>query len=75
MAASFGGLIPEMELGNAEIELLEAVRSDLSEYDSLLTAVKLRDGISKILQISRRGNQYMQSMQPWVLIKGDEQQK
>uniref|UniRef100_A0A915BVQ0 Methionine--tRNA ligase, cytoplasmic n=2 Tax=Parascaris univalens TaxID=6257 RepID=A0A915BVQ0_PARUN len=75
VAASFGGLIPEMDLGSAEVELLEAVKSDLSEYDSLLNAVKLRDGISKILQISRRGNQYMQSMQPWVLMKGDEQQK
>ncbi|KHN77202.1 Methionine--tRNA ligase, cytoplasmic [Toxocara canis] len=75
VAASFGGMIPEMELGEVETELLEGVAHDLSEYDSLLTAVKLRDGISKILQISRRGNQYMQSMEPWLLVKGDEQQK
>uniref|UniRef100_A0A0M3IYI7 Methionine--tRNA ligase, cytoplasmic n=1 Tax=Anisakis simplex TaxID=6269 RepID=A0A0M3IYI7_ANISI len=75
VASSFNGVIPEMELEEAELELLEEVAKHLADYDTLLSHIKLRDGISKILQISRRGNQYIQAMQPWVLVKGDAQQK
>ena len=37
--------------------------------------VRLRDGIKNILNISRVGNQYLQARQPWVLLKGTEEEK
>ena len=36
---------------------------------------KLRDAIRPMFNISRLGNQLMQSAQPWVLIKGSEADK
>lgn len=44
-------------------------------YISSLEKAKLRDGIRYILAISRLGNQYIQSTQPWVLVKGTDEQK
>lgn len=35
----------------------------------------MRDGIRHILSISRHGNQYMQAQQPWVLLKGTDEDK
>lgn len=75
LVSSFGSIVPEMEFNDIEDELLSGIASDLKEYDSLLSSVKLRDGIGKILMLSRRGNLYMQTMQPWVLIKGDPEQR
>lgn len=35
----------------------------------------MRDALKVILNISRHGNQYMQSNKPWVLIKGTDAEK
>lgn len=48
------------------------------EYKGYVTSLqkgRLRDGIRYILSMSRHGNQYMQSNQPWVLLKGSSIQK
>ena len=37
--------------------------------------LRLRDGIKNILNISRVGNQYLQARQPWVLLKGTDEEK
>lgn len=68
----FDGVVPDMHLDQQDKALLAQVASDLSDFDSCLSSVKLRDGIVKILSISRHGNLYMQSTQPWVLLKGNE---
>lgn len=36
---------------------------------------RFRDAIKHILTVSRNGNQYMQIEQPWVLLKGTDEQK
>ncbi|KAL3997291.1 putative tRNA binding domain family protein [Acanthocheilonema viteae] len=68
----FDGVVPDMYLEEQDKALLVQVASDLYEFDSYLSSVKLRDGIVKVLSISRHGNLYIQSTQPWVLIKGSE---
>lgn len=73
--AHFGGVIPEMELNDADIDLLVEVGAELSEYEAQLEAVRLRDGVSRILAISRLGNQYLQANAPWVLVKGSDEEK
>uniref|UniRef100_A0A1I7V8K4 Methionine--tRNA ligase, cytoplasmic n=1 Tax=Loa loa TaxID=7209 RepID=A0A1I7V8K4_LOALO len=68
----FNGVVPDMYLEEEDKALLAQVASDLNDFDSCLSSVKLRDGIVKVLSISRHGNLYMQSTQPWVLLKGNE---
>ncbi|VDK76962.1 unnamed protein product [Litomosoides sigmodontis] len=68
----FDGVVPNMHLEEQDKVLLAQVASDLCDYDSCLSLVKLRDGIVKVLSISRRGNLYIQSTEPWVLLKGNE---
>jgi methionyl-tRNA synthetase len=72
---SFDGVVQEMELLDVDRELLKALDEDIKEFTALLEDVKLRDGLSKILEISRKGNQYFQANQPWVLVKGNEEEK
>lgn len=43
---------------------------EYKNYMACLEKAKLRDGIRHMLAVSRHGNQFMQSTQPWVLLKG-----
>ncbi|XP_055385323.1 methionine--tRNA ligase, cytoplasmic [Condylostylus longicornis] len=72
---NFNSQIPQMNLTNEEIQLLALVNREIKGYVHSLEKARLRDGIRHILSVSRHGNQYMQSQQPWVLIKGTDDQK
>lgn len=72
---NFGGVVPPMVLGREEELLLVRVNRELRSYIALLEKAKLRDAIRPMFNISRLGNQLMQSAQPWVLIKGSEADK
>uniref|UniRef100_A0AC34G749 Methionine--tRNA ligase n=1 Tax=Panagrolaimus sp. ES5 TaxID=591445 RepID=A0AC34G749_9BILA len=72
---SFDATVQEIELTDSEKELLKALDEDIKEFAGLLEDVKLRDGLSKILEVSRKGNQYFQANKPWVLVKGNEEEK
>jgi methionyl-tRNA synthetase len=69
---NFGCQIPEMLPGTQEWTLLALITRELKAYMAALENAKLRDGIRHILNISRHGNQYMQLMQPWMLLKGSD---
>jgi methionyl-tRNA synthetase len=71
---NYDGLIPAMILGPEEKLLLVRIQRELSTYLSLLEVAKLRDGLRPIFNISRLGNQLMQSAQPWVLIKSSKEE-
>ncbi|GAB6032343.1 Methionine--tRNA ligase, cytoplasmic [Chamberlinius hualienensis] len=75
VANNFGGVVPEMELVNDDKRYLAQVNREFHSYVELLDKVKLRDAIRHILNISRLGNQYIQSNKPWVLIKGSDKDK
>ncbi|XP_073813563.1 methionyl-tRNA synthetase 1 [Musca autumnalis] len=72
---NFNGTVPAMNLTNDEEVLLALINRELRGYISSLEKARLRDGIRHLLSISRHGNGYMQSQQPWVLLKGTEEQK
>jgi methionyl-tRNA synthetase len=61
--------------GTQEWTLLALITGELKAYMTALENAKLRDGIRHILNISRHGNQYMQLLQPWVLLKGSDADK
>ncbi|XP_069704036.1 methionine--tRNA ligase, cytoplasmic isoform X2 [Periplaneta americana] len=72
---NFGGQVPEMVPETQEWTLLALITRELKAYIAALESAKLRDGIRHILNISRHGNQYMQSQQPWVLLKGNDAER
>jgi len=71
----FESTVPKIEFGSEDEELLKNINEELKGYNESLEKAKLRDGLRYILNISRHGNQYMQSNQPWVLIKGSDVEK
>lgn len=71
----FNSTIPEMHLEEDDITLLALVNRELTSYIKMLESAKLRDGLRFILCISRHGNQYIQSQQPWVKVKGSPEEK
>jgi methionyl-tRNA synthetase len=76
LANNFGGIQPEIStIGVSEEELFAAVDADLAEYSKAMEEIRMRDALQRILAISRRGNQYMQAGEPWVLVKGNEEER
>ncbi|VDK42762.1 unnamed protein product [Gongylonema pulchrum] len=71
----FDSVVPEMYLDEQANTMLAEIAAVLSEYDSSFSELRLRDGIVKVLAVSRHGNLYIQSTQPWVLIKGNENER
>ncbi|KAL3280094.1 hypothetical protein HHI36_017600 [Cryptolaemus montrouzieri] len=69
---SFKKVIPKMVLNEEDYTLLALCNRELNGYMGALGKAKLRDGIRHILAISKHGNQYMQSNQPWALLKGSD---
>ncbi|XP_011500338.1 PREDICTED: methionine--tRNA ligase, cytoplasmic [Ceratosolen solmsi marchali] len=72
---NFNSKIPQMELSDEDMHVLALVQRELTNYISFLEQAKLRDGLKHVLAISKHGNQYMQYQQPWVKIKGTEEEK
>lgn len=66
---NFGGCIPQMVLNDDDLTLLALCNRDLKAYISCMEKAKMRDGIRHMLSISRHGNLFMQTQQPWVLLK------
>lgn len=69
---AFAYTMPELDLTEEEYKLIATVNKNLAEYTELLEKSKIRDALTKMLNISRAGNVYIQNNQPWVLAKGSE---
>lgn len=72
---NYNSVVPPMNLTNEEHILLALINRELRGYINSLEKARLRDGIRHMLSISRHGNIYMQSKQPWVMVKGNDEQK
>lgn len=72
---NFNSTVPDMILREEDLQVLALVQRELTEYISALEQAKLRDGLRHLLGISKHGNQYMQSQQPWVKVKGNDDDK
>lgn len=71
----FESKIPPIELQEDDLILLALAQRELSSYIHAMEQAKLRDGLKHILAISKHGNQYMQFQEPWVKIKGTDNDK
>lgn len=72
---NFDSTIPAISLADDDVNLIALVNREIKAYIQAMEKARLRDGIKHLLSISRHGNQYMQSQQPWVLLKGTDDQK
>ncbi|MBT7902953.1 methionine--tRNA ligase [Candidatus Woesearchaeota archaeon] len=68
---SFEGKIPEVKLEIIDKEFIFEINKNLMELNQHLEAVKLKDALRTIMHISRLGNQYFQTQEPWAAIKTD----
>ncbi len=66
------GEVPEKE-ENEGREVLEEVHSLVREIGEDIEKCHFKEGMKKIMRIAQIGNQYMNSMAPWKLIKEDKQ--
>uniref|UniRef100_A0A182SAZ8 methionine--tRNA ligase n=1 Tax=Anopheles maculatus TaxID=74869 RepID=A0A182SAZ8_9DIPT len=71
----FDSTVPVMTLTEEDYTLLALINRELKGYVNQMEKARMRDGIRHLLQISRYGNQLMQSEEPWVKVKGTDDQK
>uniref|UniRef100_A0A0K0D519 methionine--tRNA ligase n=1 Tax=Angiostrongylus cantonensis TaxID=6313 RepID=A0A0K0D519_ANGCA len=76
LSKNFDGVVPEMQLSDIDVELTFSHNCNRKfKWDKMMDSVRLRDAVRAILSMSRRGNQYMQTQQPWLLFKGSDEEK
>ncbi|KAG7204594.1 hypothetical protein KM043_005013 [Ampulex compressa] len=71
----FDSKIPPMDLQEDDLVVLAYAQRELTSYINTMEQAKLRDGIRHVLALSKYGNQYMQFQEPWVKIKGTDDDK
>nr|XP_053621630.1 methionine--tRNA ligase, cytoplasmic isoform X2 [Plodia interpunctella] len=74
-ASSFKGVVPELKTTHADFELMALVNREVKAYVENMEKGRLRDALRHVMLISKLGNQHMQSQQPWVLLKGSDDDK
>lgn len=71
---NFNSTISAIELSDVECNLISLINREIKGYITCMEKAKLRDGIRHTMSISRHGNQYFQSQQPWLLLKGSTEE-
>ncbi|MCJ8729412.1 hypothetical protein PDJAM_G00105960 [Pangasius djambal] len=71
----FNGCVPEIVLQDEDKRLIAQVSWEFKQYIQFLDKVRIRDALKCVLNISRHGNQYIQSNEPWKKIKGGEEDR
>uniref|UniRef100_A0A2A4K7Y8 Methionine--tRNA ligase, cytoplasmic n=1 Tax=Heliothis virescens TaxID=7102 RepID=A0A2A4K7Y8_HELVI len=74
-ANSYKGRVPDLELTQADYELIVLVNREVIAYVQHMEKGRLREALRHVLSVSRLGNQHMQAQQPWVLLKGSDDDK
>ncbi|KAL7301642.1 hypothetical protein TKK_0005649 [Trichogramma kaykai] len=72
---TFNGTVPAIDLKEDDLNFLALAQRELTSYINLLEQARLRDALKHVLMISKHGNQYMQYQQPWVKVKGNDEDK
>ncbi|KAJ8704457.1 hypothetical protein PYW07_011645 [Mythimna separata] len=69
------GRVPDLALTQADYELIALVNREIIAYVQHMEKGRLREALRHVLSISRIGNQHMQFQQPWLLLKGEDDDK
>lgn len=49
--------------------IFEEIKTSKSKIEGLLETYKFRDALFEVIDLSRKGNQYLQKKEPWKLVK------
>lgn len=72
---NFNSTIADITLNSEDLLLIAMINREVKGYVNSMEKARFRDGIRHLLAISRHGNFYMQSEQPWVHVKGSDEKK
>ena len=66
------GKVPKLHesiLEETDKVLIEEIQNAKSTIQNLLEAFKFREALYEVIDLSRKGNQYMQKKEPWIVAK------
>jgi methionyl-tRNA synthetase len=67
-----GGKVPKLHdevLDEKDRQLREAIQVSKYKVEQLLEEYKFRDALFEVIDLSRKGNKYMQEKEPWIVAK------
>lgn len=70
------GKVPPLHadiMDQGDITLIADISAAKATIESLLEQYKFRDALFEVIDLSRKGNKYMQDKAPWLVAKGLEQ--
>lgn len=68
------GEVPEADSTEGSKEVMDEIEAALREYEECLSNCDFKKGIRAVMELSRFGNRYFDSMKPWALVKSDKEQ-
>lgn len=72
---NFDSTVGNVTLNADDLILLALINREVKGYINSMEKSRFRDGIRHMLAVSRQGNLYMQTEQPWVQLKGTDELK
>jgi len=67
------GEIPAKDSGDGYAEVRKTIESALEEYEGYISVCDFKKSIRVVMELSRFGNRYFDSMKPWALVKTDKE--
>lgn len=67
-----GGKVPKLHQDVLEVDdkwIMKEIESSKLKVEGLLEEYKFREALFEVIDLSRKGNQYMQKKQPWIVSK------
>ncbi len=67
-----GGKVPKLHddiLDEKDKSLITEIQNSTSKVQNLLEEYKFRDALFEVIDLSRKGNKYMQEKEPWIVAK------
>jgi methionyl-tRNA synthetase len=67
-----GGKVPKLHeelLDDTDKELMKEIENAKVKVENLLEEFKFREALFEVIDLSRKGNQYMQKKEPWIVAK------
>ncbi|MDE3145291.1 MAG: methionine--tRNA ligase [Bacteroidota bacterium] len=67
-----GGKVPVFHndlIDDADKDLITHINQTAKKIEALLEEYKFRDALFEVIDLARKGNQYMQKKEPWILAK------
>jgi methionyl-tRNA synthetase len=67
-----GGKVPKLHMdiyNEMDKHLIDDIKNQKSKIETLLETYKFREALYEVIELSRKGNQYMQKKEPWIVAK------